>query len=128
MLRLSWLPDPAPLMLFRIAVRKVEAWLLCDHERISKFLAVSPSRLPENPEIHDDPKALVTELAAHSRRRDIREDMVPRAGSGRKIGPAYSSRLIEFATDQRSGWRPKIAAEKSDSLNRCLQRLLGLKK
>jgi hypothetical protein len=36
----------------------------------------------------------VVELARYSRRRDIREDMVPRPGSGRSVGAAYTSRLI----------------------------------
>ncbi len=127
-LRTLWLPDPAPNMFFRIAVREVEAWLLGDQERIAAFLNVALSKIPENPEILDDPKQFMIELAANSRRREIREDMMPRPGSGRKIGPAYSSRLIEFATDRQSGWRPEVAARNSDSLNRCLRRLRSLKK
>jgi hypothetical protein len=127
-LRTLWLPNPAPGMFFRIAVREVEAWLLGDQERISAFLGVTISKIPQNPEMHDDPKHLMIELAANSRRREIREDMVPRPGSGRKIGPAYPSRLIEFATNRRSGWRPEVAARNSDSLNRCLRRLNSLLK
>jgi hypothetical protein len=51
--------------------------------------------------------------------------MVPRPASGRSVGPAYASRLIEFA---RSAWRPEIAAERSESLRRAiasLERLVG---
>lgn len=127
-LRTLWLPDPAPNMFFRIAVREIEAWLLGDQERIAAFLNVALSKIPENPEILDDPKQFMIELAANSRRREIREDMMPRPGSGRKIGPAYSSRLIEFATDRQSGWRPEVAARNSDSLNRCLRGLRNLLK
>ena len=127
-LRTLWLPDPAPNMFFRIAVREIEAWLLGDQERIAAFLSVALSKIPENPERLDDPKQFMIGLAANSRRREIREDMMPRPGSGRKIGPAYSSRLIEFATDRQSGWRPEVAARNSDSLNRCLRGLRNLLK
>jgi hypothetical protein len=37
------------------------------------------------------------------------------------VGPAYSSRLIEFALDEAEGWRPEIAARRSDSLRRCIE-------
>jgi hypothetical protein len=68
----------------------------------------------------------MVELARHSHRRGIREDMVPRPGSGRKVGPAYTAQLIDFARDSNNGWRPDVAAKASDSLNRCLQCLLRL--
>ncbi|GIW92429.1 MAG: hypothetical protein KatS3mg110_0480 [Pirellulaceae bacterium] len=38
LLRAQWLGNPAPLLLFRIAVRKVEAWLLADRTNIALFL------------------------------------------------------------------------------------------
>jgi hypothetical protein len=122
----SYLPNPAPLMCFRIAVREIESWLLADRERLANFLGVNIHRIPHNPEELDSPKSAVVDLARHSRRRDVRENMVPRTGSGRKIGPAYTSVLIEFAGDGKKGWRPHVAAKESDSLNRCLHRLARL--
>ena len=124
-LRNAWLPQPAPHLCFRIAVREVEAWLLADSERLAQFLSVTRSKLPPDPERLADPKATMVNLARASRRRDIREDMVPRPGSGRQVGPAYSSRLIEFAS---ADWRPDVAADRADSLlraTRCLKRLVG---
>lgn len=122
-LRTAWLPHPAPGMCFRIAVREVEAWLLGDRERLAPFLGVSVSRVPTAPESEQDPKRMMVSLARHSRRRECREDMVPRAGSGRTEGPAYASRLIEFVESQ---WRPEVAAHYSDSLRRCRERLQQL--
>jgi len=119
----SRLPDPAPNMNFRVAVREIEAWLLADRERFARFLSVSLSRVPRNPEALDSPKGTIVELARHSRRREIREGMVPRPGSGLKIGPSYTSLLLEFVKDTERGWRPTIAAQSSDSLNRCIRRL-----
>jgi hypothetical protein len=122
----AWLPNPAPHMCLRVAVREVESWLLADRERLARFLGIAVTRLPRDPEALEDPKRTVIALAAQSRRRDIREDMTPRPGSGRRVGPAYTSRLIEFVADRGSGWRPTVAAENADSLKRCLRRLKGL--
>jgi len=122
-LRAEWLPDPARLLCFRIAVRAVESWLLADRQHIAAFLRVARRQIPDDPEGLSDPKQIMVNLARRSRSREIREDMVPRTGSGRSVGPAYSSRLIEFAVNQ---WRPKLAATQSNSLQRaidCLRRL-----
>lgn len=115
------LPAPAAQMCFRVAVREIEAWLLADHERIAEFLDVGRGLLPRDPEREADPKRVVVNLARRSRSRDISRDLVPRVGSGRSEGPAYASRLIEFVSDQRHGWRPTVAARSSDSLARCLR-------
>src|SRR2546426_1547856 len=106
-LRNAWLPQPAPYLCFRVAIREVEAWLLADAERLAGFLTVALSRLPPDPERLDDPKTTMVSLARASRRRDIREDMVPRPESARGAGPAYASRLSEFVS---SCWRPAVAA------------------
>jgi hypothetical protein len=119
-LRDAWLRQPAPMMCFRVAVRGVESWLLADRGRLARFLRVPISRIPTAPDSIEDPKRAVIELAARSRRRDIQEDMVPRPGSGRTVGPAYASRLIEFVGTH---WNPEVAAGSSDSLRRCLARL-----
>lgn len=122
-LRLAWLPDVAPLLCFRVVVRQLETWLLADTEHLAAFLGVALSRVPGNPEGLEYPKITMVNLARTSRRSAIREDMVPREGSGRRVGPAYSSRLIEFVS---SSWRPSEAARRSESLRRaleCLERL-----
>jgi hypothetical protein len=123
-LRANWLPAPAPRMCFRVAVRAVEAWLLADFEAMADFLGVARSRVPRDPESLSVPKEALVNLARQSRRKAIREDLVPREGSGRAVGPGYTSRLIEFASTH---WRPKKAAHRADSLRRaiaCLQRLV----
>ncbi|NVM24096.1 MAG: hypothetical protein HWN68_20245 [Desulfobacterales bacterium] len=119
--RASLLPIPSTYMCFRIAVREVEAWLFADRERLARFLSIPVSRIPQNPEIIDQPKRRMVDIASSSRRRDIREDMVPRPGSGRIIGPAYTSRLIEFVLDPQRGWRPDVAVQLSESLARCMR-------
>jgi len=123
-LRKTWLPDPAPHLCFRVAVRAIEAWLLADREKLAEFLGLARRKLCYDPEALDNPKATMVDLARKSRRRDIQADMVPRPGSGRPVGPAYASRLIEFADRH---WRPQVAAHHADSLMRairCLRRLI----
>lgn len=123
-LKTAWLPNPPPRLCFRIAVRAVESWLLADAQRIAEFMAVARNRVPANPEGLPDPKVELVSLARRSRRKDIREDMVPRESSGRAVGPAYTSRLIEFVEQY---WRPDEAARRADSLARtirCLRRLV----
>lgn len=117
------LPHPAAHMVLAIAVREVEAWLMGDREALAEFLAVRPERVPSAPEDTDHPKECVVMLARRSRRRLIREALVPRPGSGASEGAQYASRIAEFA---REHWRPEIAAERCPSLARCIERLREL--
>ncbi len=120
----EWVHESATYLCFRVAVRKIESWLLADAESLASFLGVSSKKIPKNPEILDDPKREMVNLARHSRRSAIRSDMVPREGSGRSVGPAYASRLIEYV---QGSWRPAVAGRHAESLNRaiaCLQRLI----
>ncbi len=121
--RAAWLTTLAPQMCFRIAVRAVESWLLADRESLAAFLSISGSLIPATPESLSNPKETLVNLARRSRRRTLREEMTPRPGSGRPIGPAYTSRLIEFAQTQ---WRPDVASHHSDSLRRFCSRITEL--
>jgi hypothetical protein len=121
----EWVPDPAPYLCFRVVVREVESWLMADAESLADFLKVRPGSISADPEQLQDPKEEMISLARRSSRREIREDMLPRAGSGRLVGPAYGSRLIEYV---ETLWRPSVAIDHADSLRRamtCLQRLIG---
>jgi hypothetical protein len=117
----AWISKKSLKLCFHVAVREVEAWLLSDRESIARFLSVAVSRVPIDPESEINPKQTMVNLAATSKRRDIREDMVPRPGSGRSVGPAYTSRLVEFVQSPESLWRPNHAARHSESLRRCMR-------
>jgi hypothetical protein len=121
-----WLPVPSRLMRLRVAVRELEAWLLADPERIGGFLSIRAAEVPGDPDSIPDPKQLMVTLAGRSRRKAIREDMVPKPGSGQSVGPAYTSRMIEFIQDRRVGWRPHVAITNSESLRRCIRAILHL--
>ncbi|MFH0778811.1 MAG: hypothetical protein V2A71_09295 [Candidatus Eisenbacteria bacterium] len=120
----EWLSHRAPHLCFRVAVREVEAWLMADTESLAAFLSVARRRIPADPEQLHEPKIEMVSLARQSRRRDIVEDMVPRAEGRRQVGPAYASRLVEYV---QGSWRPGVAIARADSLRRavtCLTRLV----
>jgi hypothetical protein len=125
-LRDAWLSAPSRLMRFRVAVHSVEVWLMADAETLANFLHVRRSLIPVVPDAQANPKELVVNLARRSSRAELRKDMVPRAQSGNSIGPAYSSRLIEYISDRNNGWRPRVAATRSESLRRCRDSLRTL--
>jgi hypothetical protein len=117
----SWLLEPAPKLMLRVAVRALEAWLLADKEAISDYFGVSQDRVPITPDDEPDPKRSLIELARHSKQPRIREAMTP--SRDRRVGPLYSLLMTEFIERH---WRPEIAAERSDSLRRCRLRLREL--
>lgn len=118
--RADWLPVVADRMVFSVAVREIEAWLLADRERVAQFLQVSVDLVPIDPEALDDPKLTLVSLASRSRSRAIRDGVAVRPGSGIAVGPTYVSDVNEFAATR---WRPRVAAQNSPSLARCLARL-----
>lgn len=119
----AWLPAPSRQMCLRVVVRQVEAWLLADGDRFASFFSVRRDAIPLDPDQLEDSKQVVIDLVSASRRRSIRQDMVPRPGSGRRVGSAYTSRLIEFASDPERGWRLEAAVGSSRSLQKCVERL-----
>lgn len=113
-----WMPSPSDMMVFRVAVPELESWLLADREAAAHFLGVAQSKVPRDPDTLDDPKQEIINLARGSRKREIREGLVPRVGAS--LGPTYVSDISKFG---REAWRPRIAAEESPSLRRCMRRL-----
>jgi hypothetical protein len=114
------LPAPASQMIFRVAVRQAEAWLMGDQVNLASYLKVARSRIPSDPEAVVDAKEAMVNIARNSRDRRVRGDMVPAPRSGRKAGPNYAGRLIEFATTH---WSSAVAAERVESLSRCVHRI-----
>jgi len=121
----DWLTAPKhENLLFRLAVREVEAWLLADAEGLSQYLAVKRGILPNSPEDLPDPKGRLVQLASLSKRKQIREDIVPRKRSTAKTGPGYNICLSDFV---RTKWDIAAAAAKAPSLRRTLHRLTAFR-
>ncbi len=124
-LRAGWLrrvPMPEG-MLFRVAVREVEAWVLADRERFAEFSGAEVSEVPPAPEDLLDPKLELLNLIRRRAPRQLREEMT--SSQGRGAGAGYNPRLIEFV---RTVWSPAQAAKKAPSLERARQRIKGLAK
>lgn len=102
-------------LLFRIAIREVESWVMAHQSAFSSFLGISGIKIPGNTDAIDDPKRYLINLASKSKKRILRESIIPRPGSTAKIGPDYNGVLIEFV---QSRWKVKEALKHSPSLKR----------
>ncbi len=104
-------------MLFRIAVREIESWLLAHRINIAKYLHVSKANITREPENLLDPKQTLINIARKSKSRTIRNGIPPSDGSTAKIGPNYNAALTEFVI---TSWDPLVARENSLSLRKAL--------
>lgn len=113
----------SPRVSLRIPVRAVESWILADVEGFAAEFGVTKQRLPGRPDDLDDPKRHLIDVCRHSTQQAVRNAMVPRSGSGRKVGPEYVSRITMFA---RRVWNAERAARRSPSLERTVASLRRL--
>lgn len=117
----DWLGKPiSPNLIFRVAVREVEAWILGDRDNFSNFLGISADLVPFAPETLADPKRTLVQLAARTRKADIRRSLVPRQNTTATQGPEYNSCLTAFIA---SAWNPSAASLVCPSLAKCCKRL-----
>ncbi len=100
-------------LLFRIAVREVESWIMADRSAFAEFLGISVNKIPIQTDTIPDPKQFLLNLARSSRKKDLRQDIVPNPGDSRQIGPDYNGRLSEFL---HSSWQASAAELHSSSL------------
>lgn len=107
-------------LLFRIAVREVEAWLLADRTGISEFLHIDVTKVPYYPEMEDDPKRSLINLARKCRKRRFSEEIVPSPQSSASIGPLYNYHFINFVNTR---WDIREACQNAPSLDRALSRI-----
>lgn len=109
---------PHPNFVLRVAVRTTESWLLADRDGIANYLGVRVKDVPLHPEEVEDPKVCLVNLARTSRRRDIRERLVPAKDQiGGKVGREYLLAMSEFI---RNHWNITAAAASAPSFRRAL--------
>lgn len=117
----KWLSVPRhPNLLFRVAVREVESWILASRSDFAKFLGISKKLIPDKADEIGDPKQLLVNLAKRAKSRKLREAIVPRAKSTAKVGPDYNGALIRFV---ESCWNIEEAVKNSPSLRRAVSSL-----
>lgn len=106
-----------PDMLFRIAEKEIDAWILSDREEFANFVGVPASRIPTDTETLPDPKLHIINLARRSRKK-VMKDLVP-IGSGTQ-GPGYNHVLQDFVINY---WNPDRASANNRSLRKSVERL-----
>ncbi|MBF0557106.1 MAG: DUF4276 family protein [Nitrospirae bacterium] len=83
----EWIDFPKhPNLIFRVAVREVEAWVLADRKGFSSFASVNITKIPPKPDEIADPKLKLLEIIRKSKKRALKEDILPRY-DGDRIGP-----------------------------------------
>jgi hypothetical protein len=111
-------------MLFRVAVREIEAWLLADREGFADFSGVPLHRIPDQPETLVNPKETLLNIVRRYGKRAVKADLLPEKGSTAKIGFSYNQALCAFVKDT---WSPDRAAMVAKSLHRTRYRLQELR-
>ena len=117
----SWIKGPLnPKFFFRVAVMEVEAWVMADRIGFAAFLSVPLHRIPSPTDKILDPKEFLLSLARRSKKRAVREALVPAQRATLSVGNEYNTLLSEFV---REHWDLERAATASPSLKRTLDRL-----
>ena len=103
-------------MIFRVAVREIESWIIADKKGIAEFLNVSDSLFPDNPDRINDPKKLLIETIRTKCHRKKYREMLPE--HGQSVGIAYNSMLADYIARL---WDINRAAAHSPSLRRAIR-------
>jgi hypothetical protein len=117
----EWISGPINAnLIFRVAVREVEAWILGDRENFARFLGIAADQVPISPEALDDPKRTLVQLATKARKAEVRRRLIPRKNMSALQGPEYNSCLTEFVG---SAWDPLVSSLVCPSLAKCRTRI-----
>jgi len=108
-------------LVLRVAVREAEAWLISDRENFAAFMGVSKDIVTTAPENLPDPKEYVIALARRSRKRNIKDDIIP--DSQATVGRNYNTCLADFVFRK---WDAKKATGNSRSLSGLIRALQNL--
>ncbi|MBU6265949.1 MAG: hypothetical protein KGN34_00325 [Sphingomonadales bacterium] len=109
-------------MLFRIAVREIESWILADARGFSKLLGIPVAQVPKNPDDIPDPKETLINLAKRSS-KGVRMDLVATRGTIASQGIGYNRIICRFVDEN---WSIREAAENSVSLSKAVARIQEL--
>jgi hypothetical protein len=118
----EWLSHPKhPNLIFRVAVTEVEAWLLAHRKAFAEFIGISVDLIPDDLDSVPDPKQLLIDLTKKSRKRYLRDAIVPAKNSTAKVGRDYNGQLIQFVNQN---WQIELAKVHSRSLERAINAIV----
>ncbi len=108
-------------LLFRVAVREIESWILADKSGFCSYFGVPKDKLSDNPDDLEDAKQfLINAVQKYCKDKVYKADIAPSKQSGAVVGPAYNSSLLQFID---SSWSLDKAQAISPSLKRCVRAL-----
>jgi len=107
-------PQPPKNLLFRIAEREVESWLIADRNGLPRFLGISVTHFDKSPDQLSDPKQHLLNILRKGRKK-IHKQMLPTGVA--HVGPEYNHQLCQFV---RNNWNIATAVEVSPSLRRAM--------
>lgn len=106
-------------LIFRIAVREIESWIMADRSNLAKFLKIPIGNFPPKPDELTDPKSSLLHIIRSKGRTKWHTEMLPQ-GRSASIGPMYNERLCDFIVNH---WSPDQAAQNSQSLAKAVAAL-----
>jgi hypothetical protein len=110
-------------LLFRVAVREIEAWLLADRKGFAHFSGIPLDKMPLEPETLIDPKRELLRLIRKYGERDLKNAILPESGSSAMVGFGYNQALVRFVW---GSWSVEKAAANAESLARTCRRIREL--
>ena len=117
----SWIRGALdPRFFFRVAVMEVESWIMADRAGFANFLSIPLHRIPSPTDDILNPKEFLLSLARRSKKKTVREALVPAQDATLSIGNEYNTLLSEFVRDH---WDLERAASVSPSLKRTVDRI-----
>ena len=114
----EWLPQKHHNLIFCVAVREVESWIIASRSRISEFLGIEEHRICSTVDEIQNTKEYLLQLVKKSRNKSLKKDILPRSRSTAKVGPDYNGRLIYFVEKY---WDSDAARANSPSLDRTIR-------
>ena len=109
-------------LVFRVAVREIESWIMADRSSLADYLGIPVANLPNEPDDLPDPKQELLSVIRRKGRKAWHKAMLPQ-GPTASIGPTYNERLCEFVERH---WDPVQAAVNSSSLRKAMAALKRL--
>ena len=90
-------------MIFRVAVREIESWIMADREMFAKFLRIPESNVTLDPDVLMDPKAEVFRLVREKCTVTRFKKMLP--VKNQAVGVDYNRLICEFVDGH---WRVNL--------------------
>ena len=104
-------------ILFRIAEKEIDAWILSDREAFATWMNISVNKIPSNTQEIEDPKQFIINLAHKSKKKEMK-DIIPQGTAIQ--GPGYNILLQRFIVER---WDAENAANCNASLKKTINRL-----